>query len=95
MAHTAKECFPKPNAFSSCADLMSNIFLRASIWSLGVLSVIGNTVVIIWRFFDTKDSRVILNIYIMLKLVLCSSFIRALKNDKKRDQSCIVYRVTA
>ena len=37
---------------------MSNFILRVSIWVLGIISLVGNTVVIIWRYKDARDSKV-------------------------------------
>jgi len=53
-------CFPRPDEFSTCEDLMSNFVLRTCIWVLGLVSLAGNSVVIIWRLKDSRDSRVCL-----------------------------------
>ena len=42
-------CSPKGDEFSSCEDLMANPTLQITIWLLGVLAFVGNSVVIIWR----------------------------------------------
>ncbi|XP_071945577.1 G-protein coupled receptor GRL101-like [Antedon mediterranea] len=51
-------CFPEPDAFSSCDDLMSNYVLRISIWVLGATAFLGNLVVIIWRVTHSRDNKV-------------------------------------
>ena len=51
-------CLPEPDEFSSCEDLMSNYVLRVSIWVLGMVSLVGNTLVIYWRIRDARDSKV-------------------------------------
>ncbi|XP_076359007.1 G-protein coupled receptor GRL101-like [Tachypleus tridentatus] len=52
------ECYPKPDEFSSCEDLMSNTVLRVCIWFLGVLALAGNTLVIIWRSLYRINNKV-------------------------------------
>lgn len=44
-----KTCYPLPNQFSSCDDLMANLLLQILIWVVGIASLVGNTFVIIWR----------------------------------------------
>ena len=58
LAQFVDECNPPPNEFSSCEDLMSNHVLRISIWVLGVISLVGNGVVIFWRARDIYDTKV-------------------------------------
>ena len=56
-----KDCWPKADEFSSCEDLLSNYMLRVCIWVLGMVSLLGNTVVVIWRVKDKRDSKVSLH----------------------------------
>ena len=58
LAQFVSDCQPAPDEFSSCEDLMSNHVLRISIWVLGVVSLVGNGVVIFWRMRDLHDSKV-------------------------------------
>lgn len=58
MSDTSVDCSPEPDEFSSCEDLMSNYVLRVCIWVLGLISLLGNTLVVIWRIRDARDSKV-------------------------------------
>ncbi|XP_063432567.1 G-protein coupled receptor GRL101-like isoform X1 [Mytilus trossulus] len=58
MVKTVENCYPKPDEFSSCEDLMSNFVLRTSIWILGSLACFGNLLVIGWRIKDFKNGKV-------------------------------------
>ncbi len=58
LAPGVARCRPLPDEFSSCKDLMSNYVLRVAIWVLGVVALLGNTLVIIWRLRDSRDSKV-------------------------------------
>uniref|UniRef100_T1KE57 G-protein coupled receptors family 1 profile domain-containing protein n=1 Tax=Tetranychus urticae TaxID=32264 RepID=T1KE57_TETUR len=49
LARHVQNCLPEPDEFSSCEDLLSNLVLRICIWILGVLSIVGNCMVIFWR----------------------------------------------
>ncbi|XP_006881077.1 PREDICTED: follicle-stimulating hormone receptor-like [Elephantulus edwardii] len=40
-------CFPKPNAFNPCEDIMSHNVLRVLIWTISILAVTGNIVVLV------------------------------------------------
>ena len=42
-------CFPPQDAISSCKDLMRNNVLRSFIWILGLMALLGNIFVILWR----------------------------------------------
>nr|XP_046913755.1 G-protein coupled receptor GRL101-like isoform X1 [Dermatophagoides farinae] len=53
-----KQCYPEPNEFSSCEDLMSNTILRICIWCLGSIALIGNMFVILWRLRYKTINRV-------------------------------------
>ncbi|EDV21501.1 uncharacterized protein TRIADDRAFT_30388, partial [Trichoplax adhaerens] len=46
---TAQTCLPPFNVISNCADLMANTILRASIWIVGIIALVGNLFVLIWR----------------------------------------------
>ena len=52
------ECVSPESEFSSCDDLMKNKVLTAFIWILGLLSLLGNSSVIVVRIFFNKDFRV-------------------------------------
>ncbi|CAG2173986.1 unnamed protein product [Oppiella nova] len=51
LARHVETCYPAPESleFSSCEDLMSNSILRVCIWVLGVVALVGNITVILWR----------------------------------------------
>ncbi|XP_042302099.1 follicle-stimulating hormone receptor [Sceloporus undulatus] len=40
-------CFPEPDAFNPCEDIMGNNFLRVLIWFINILAIMGNLVVLI------------------------------------------------
>ncbi|ELT91487.1 hypothetical protein CAPTEDRAFT_106950 [Capitella teleta] len=44
-----ENCFPPPDEFSSCEDLMSNAVLKAFLWTLGLMAFICNLFVLAWR----------------------------------------------
>ena len=44
-----ESCLPKPDAVSSCEDLLSRDILRTFLWLLGMLSLAGNCAVLIFR----------------------------------------------
>ncbi|XP_072042509.1 uncharacterized protein [Amphiura filiformis] len=52
------KCYPEPDEFSSCEDLMSNAFLRMCLWIQGIIAFVGNLVVIIWRLKNKRDNKV-------------------------------------
>ncbi|KAL4218463.1 hypothetical protein ACF0H5_023197 [Mactra antiquata] len=52
------KCYPEPDEFSSCTDLMSNYVLRVCIWTLGLVAFLGNIVVIVWRLRDLRNGKV-------------------------------------
>lgn len=43
------QCFPKRNEFSSCDDLMRNEILRAFVWIIGLMALLGNALAIAYR----------------------------------------------
>ncbi|XP_056626653.1 follicle-stimulating hormone receptor isoform X2 [Triplophysa dalaica] len=40
-------CYPKPDAFNPCEDIMGFTFLRVLIWFISVLAIVGNCVVLL------------------------------------------------
>ncbi|XP_034283312.1 follicle-stimulating hormone receptor isoform X2 [Pantherophis guttatus] len=40
-------CFPEPDAFNPCEDIMGHIILRVLIWFINILAIMGNLVVLI------------------------------------------------
>ncbi|GBM83582.1 G-protein coupled receptor GRL101 [Araneus ventricosus] len=48
-------CQPPPDEISSCEDLMSSPIQRSFLWVLGIIALVGNLFVIVWRC-RTKDS---------------------------------------
>ena len=47
-------CYSPSDMFSSCSDLISSPLLQVAIWVLAALTLIGNTVVIVWRIIQNK-----------------------------------------
>ncbi|XP_069137842.1 G-protein coupled receptor GRL101-like [Argopecten irradians] len=58
VAKFVESCLPEPDEFSSCEDLMSNYFLRISIWILGTIAFLGNGLVFFWRVRDFRVGKV-------------------------------------
>ena len=58
IAKGVEKCFPEPDEFSSCEDLMSNAFLRMCLWIQGIIAFVGNLIVIIWRLKNKRDNKV-------------------------------------
>ena len=50
------KCYPESDEFSSCSDLMSSRILQVAIWCLGLLSLCGNLLVIVWRILSKSQS---------------------------------------
>ncbi|XP_071082688.1 G-protein coupled receptor GRL101-like [Haliotis cracherodii] len=46
---TQAKCLPPPDEFSSCSDLMKNVTLRISLWVLGAVALLGNSIVLFYR----------------------------------------------
>ena len=46
---TEENCFPKPDEFSSCEDLMSRTMLKVFLWVLGLMAFVCNLFVLIYR----------------------------------------------
>ncbi|KAL7987235.1 hypothetical protein Chor_006154, partial [Crotalus horridus] len=40
-------CFPEPDAFNPCEDIMGHIILRVLIWFINILAIMGNLIVFI------------------------------------------------
>ncbi|XP_067684467.1 G-protein coupled receptor GRL101-like [Haliotis asinina] len=48
-----EKCLPQPDEFSSCSDLLKNVYLRISLWLLGAVALVGNSAVLFYRLmFD-------------------------------------------
>ncbi|CAG2104371.1 unnamed protein product [Medioppia subpectinata] len=45
-----ERCLPPQDEISDCEDLMSNLVQRVILWFLGVVALVANAAVIIWRF---------------------------------------------
>ncbi|CAL4078603.1 unnamed protein product, partial [Meganyctiphanes norvegica] len=58
LARHVTKCLPAPDEFSSCEDLMSNVVLRVCVWVLGVIALVGNILVIVWRTIYQNNNRV-------------------------------------
>ncbi|CAL4071203.1 unnamed protein product, partial [Meganyctiphanes norvegica] len=58
LARHVANCYPEPDEFSSCEDLMSNSVLRICVWVLSIISLAGNVLVIVWRIFYKTNNRV-------------------------------------
>ncbi|XP_030630985.1 follicle-stimulating hormone receptor [Chanos chanos] len=44
---TEVSCYPKPDAFNPCEDIMGFTFLRVLIWLISVLAIVGNLAVLL------------------------------------------------
>ena len=54
-----EDCYPNKDEFSSCEDLMRNAVLRSLLWVIGLFSLVGNAVSVIYRFiFDRERLRI-------------------------------------
>ena len=51
-------CDSPKNEFSSCEDMMKNPAVRVCLWLLGLLALVGNLSVIIWRQVYSEDSKI-------------------------------------
>lgn len=58
LARDVANCYPEPDEFSSCEDLMANYVLRVSIWVIGMVASFGNLLVIGWRARDLRGGKV-------------------------------------
>ncbi|XP_071944551.1 uncharacterized protein [Antedon mediterranea] len=46
------DCTPDADVFSSCDNLMQNVYLRAFLWLFGLSALLGNSFVILWRWIN-------------------------------------------
>ncbi|XP_050712594.1 G-protein coupled receptor GRL101-like [Eriocheir sinensis] len=58
LARRVPQCYPLPDQFSSCEDLMTNGVLRVCVWILASLALSGNFLVIVWRLLYETDNKV-------------------------------------
>ncbi|XP_045121352.1 LOW QUALITY PROTEIN: G-protein coupled receptor GRL101-like [Portunus trituberculatus] len=58
LARHVPSCYPRPDQFSSCEDLMTNGVLRVCVWVLASLALSGNLLVILWRLVYSSDNQV-------------------------------------
>ncbi|XP_033638359.1 G-protein coupled receptor GRL101-like [Asterias rubens] len=54
LLNTSTECQTPPSPFATCEGLLRQMVLRMFIWILGLSAVVGNIIVIIWRFRERK-----------------------------------------
>ena len=78
LANQASHCYPEPDEFSSCDDLINGILFKIVIWALGLLATFGNVFVIIWRlrrfqeysgtilYFNLAISDFLMGIYLII-----------------------------
>ncbi|XP_071537001.1 G-protein coupled receptor GRL101-like [Panulirus ornatus] len=57
LARHVEKCLPEGDEFSSCEDLMSNLVLRVCIWILGLIALLGNSFVILWRSLYSSGNK--------------------------------------
>ena len=55
LAKQARHCYPEPDEFSSCDDLINGILFKVVIWVLGLLAICGNLIVIMWRLWNLRE----------------------------------------
>ena len=55
---TESNCYPQPNEFSSCEDLMRQDVLRAFLWIIGLLALTGNVSVLMIRLYFQRETLV-------------------------------------
>ncbi|KFM82222.1 G-protein coupled receptor GRL101, partial [Stegodyphus mimosarum] len=53
-----QSCHPAEDEISSCEDLMSSPVQRSFLWVLGIIGLMGNLFVIIWRLKTQDSSRI-------------------------------------
>lgn len=51
-------CDSPNNEFSSCEDMIKNLAVSVCIWILGIVALVGNLFVIIWRLVYNEDSKI-------------------------------------
>ena len=70
------------NGVSSCDDLLKNKVLTYFIWVLGVMALVGNIVVILWRIIGKDISRV--NSFLLVSN-------RCKSNINRLDPNCALF----
>ncbi|CAH1781175.1 unnamed protein product [Owenia fusiformis] len=65
IASNVLECDPQPDYLSSCAYLIKSDILRVSLWTIGVLILLGNLIAIVLRLNEKNESSNINCIMIM------------------------------
>ena len=63
LALRVENCSPLPDEYSSCSDLLSAPALQIAVWIIGIISVVGNLFVVIWR--SVKDRRTVASTLIL------------------------------
>ncbi|XP_048583834.1 uncharacterized protein LOC5504590 isoform X1 [Nematostella vectensis] len=51
-------CESPSDDFSSCEDLMKNKYIRVCVWILGLMALLGNMSVILWRILDKETNQI-------------------------------------
>lgn len=41
------KCYPHPDAFNPCEDVMGTLFLRTLVWLVAIFAIVGNAAVIV------------------------------------------------
>ena len=60
-----EDCYPHQDEFSSCEDLMRNAILRSLLWVIGLLSLVGNSAALLYRFlFDRERLKIGYGIFV-------------------------------
>ena len=60
-----EDCYPHKDEFSSCNDLMRNEVLRALIWIISAMALLGNACSLVYRFiFDRKSFKLGYGIFV-------------------------------
>ncbi|XP_053380826.1 G-protein coupled receptor GRL101-like [Mercenaria mercenaria] len=60
-----ENCFPQQDEFSSCDDLMKSRTLQALLWTIGLLSLLGNILSVVYRIiYDRKRLKLGYGIFV-------------------------------
>ena len=60
-----ENCLPQKDEFSSCSDLMRNEVLRALVWIISIMALLGNACSLVYRFiFDRKGLKLGYGIFV-------------------------------
>lgn len=62
------KCYPEPDAFNPCEDLVGFGFLRVAIWFINILAIIGNLTVLF--VFFTSDTKLTVPRFLMCHLAV-------------------------